>query len=209
MTEVYVFDRGEGELPPELLRHLPRWRREKGERLRRPEARQESLSAGIILGYAMEKRGIAPEEPVTWRPAGKPVFANRAEWFSLSHSGRYAMCALGESAVGADVQEMRRVKLSIARRFHPREQAWLEQLSPEERPEAFFRLWARKEAWVKAVSDEKMRALSEVDVIHPLPEYQFRDYALPFGYRAAVCARGELPPAPILVTRERLLELWR
>lgn len=206
MTEVYVFDRGAEELTEELFRYLPPWRRAKGESMRYPAARQESLSAGVVLGYGMMKRGLSLMEPVEFLPAGKPVFSALNVHFSLSHSGRYAMCAMSDEPVGADVQQVRKVNLSIARRFHIRERDWLGQYPPAEQPDAFFRLWTRKEAWVKAVSGDRTLTLSEEDVIHRLPGWQFRDYELPYGYRAAVCARGEIPEAPVLVTRERLLD---
>lgn len=206
MTEVYVFDRGEEDLAEELLRYLPPWRRIKGEAMRHPAARQESLSAGVVLGYGMMKRGLSILEPVEFLPAGKPVFSALDLHFSLSHSGRYAMCAISDAPVGADVQQVRKVNLSVARRFHVRERDWLGQIPPEEQSDAFFRLWTRKEAWVKAVSRDRTLTLSEVDVIHRMPEWQFWDYELPFGYRAAVCAREESSKKSVLVTREQLLD---
>lgn len=207
MTEVYVFDRGEAALTDELMRYLPPWRRGQAERLRYPPARQESLSAGVLLGYVMEKHGISRMEPVEILPAGKPVFSALDVHFSLSHSGRYAMCALGDGPVGVDVQQIRKVNLTVARRFHLRERDWLSQQQPEEQLDAFFRLWARKEAWVKAESRERTLTLSETDVMHRLPGWCFRDYALPFGFRAAVCAReGACIQELVLLTKETLLE---
>lgn len=195
MTEVYAFDRGEEILPEKLLAFLPPWRRERMERLKHPPARQESLAAGLLLGYVMDRWGISPWEPVSALPAGKPVFPGREDvWFSLSHSGRYALCAVSTQTVGADVQLMRPVNLSMARRLHPEERDWLSRQAEEEREDAFYRLWTRKEAWVKAVSEERTLSLSETDVIHRLPGLTFRDWVLPGGYRASVCAREEEIP---------------
>ena len=203
MTEVYVFDRGPEAIPEEMAVFLPPWRRERLERLKNAESRQESLSAGLLLGHVMDRWSISPWEPVAILPAGKPVFAGREDtWFSLSHSGRYAMCAVSHQEVGADVQRLRPVNLSMARRLHPEERDWLSRQHSEEREDAFFRLWTRKEAWVKAVSGERMLSLSETDVIHRLPELYFRDWILPGGYRASVCAREEKIPDIILLTRD-------
>lgn len=206
MTEVYAFDRGKEILPEELMLFLPPWRRERTERLKHPPARQESLAAGLLLGCVMARWGLSPWEPVATLPAGKPVFSGREDvWFSLSHSGRYALCALSTQRVGADVQLMRPVNLSMARRLHPEERDWLSRQAEEEREDAFFRLWTRKEAWVKAVSEERTLSLSETDVIHRLPGLTFRDWALPGGYRASVCAREESIPEIILLTRDDIL----
>lgn len=203
-----MFDRGEEVLPEELSAFLPPWRRERTERLKNADSRQESLSAGLLLGHVMDRWGISPWEPVMVLPAGKPVFAGREDiWFSLSHSGRYAMCAVSHQGVGADVQKLRHVNLSMARRLHPEERDWLSRQRPEEWEDAFFRLWTRKEAWVKTVSGERMLSLSETDVIHRLPGLCFRDWVLPGGYRASVCAREEEISEILLLTRDDIPNL--
>lgn len=209
MTEVYLFDREERELPGEAALLLPAWRRERWERLKNEEARQESLAAGLLFARAMTRRGLSAEEMdrVTVLPAGKPTLRDRpALWFSLSHSGRYALCAVSDRPVGADVQQIRPAKLTIARRFHPEERDWLSRQPEEERLAALFRVWTRKEAWVKAVSGDRMLSLSEADVIHRLPGLSFREDALPGGYAAAVCGEEAEIPAPVPVCREELLD---
>ncbi len=206
MTDVYVFSREEGPLSEELAGYLPAWRRERLERLHDPEARQECLCAGLLYAFVLLCHGVPPQEPVTTLPAGKPVFQDRRDlYFSLSHSGRYVLCAISPASVGADVQEIRKVKLSIARRFHQRERDWLaEQPLPEQ---AIFQIWTRKEAWVKAVSDQRVVSLAEVDVMHLLREWQFQDLCLEDNaFQAAVCfRRGEELSAWRTVKQEELL----
>lgn len=207
MTEVFLFDRDGITLPDAEARRLPAWRREIFDRLRNENARQESLCAGLLFAHAVERCGLSRDAAVTRLPAGKPVLADAAGlWFSLSHSGRYILCAVSGRPVGADVQEIRPVRAGMARRFHPAEREWLESLPEEERNAALFRLWTRKEAWVKAVSEERILSLAEADVIHPTSELTFRDLALPGGYAAAVCAAaGEEIPLPESVTPAALL----
>lgn len=207
MTELYVLDREGVTLPDAAAARLPVWRREIFERLKNEKARQESLCAGLLYAYAVERRGIPRGAMVEFLPAGRPILAGRSDaWFSLSHSGRYVLCAVSGKSVGADVQELRDVRMSIARRFHPEERAWLDSLPEEERNAALFRLWTRKEAWVKAVSGDRMLSLSETDVIHSVPELVFRDYTLPGGYAAAVCAaEGEELPPPEMVSPAALI----
>lgn len=209
MTTVYVLDRGEAVLPETLINTLPLWRRERTEKLRNEKARQESLASGLLWVRAMVDWGGEPSRPVAVLPAGKPVFAaGNGPWFSLSHSGRYVLCVVSDDTVGGDVQQMRKVNLSIARRLHPDEREWLEGYSEERREEEFFRLWARKEAWVKAESRERMLSLSEADVVHSLPGWYFWDYALSGGYRAAVCAREKEVPRFVPVTENELLKKY-
>ena len=207
MTELYVFDREGVTLPEAAAARLPVWRQEILDRLKNENARQESLCAGLLYAYAMECRGLPRDAAVERLPAGRPVLVGRDDvWFSLSHSGRYVLCAVSGRPIGADVQELRAARTSIARRFHPEERAWLESLPEKERNAALFRLWTRKEAWVKAVSGDRMLSLAEADVIHPLPGLRFRDYTLPGGYAAAVCAaEGEEIPLPEEVTLAALI----
>ena len=212
MTELFICDRAETSepLPESALALLPPWRRERTERLRREEARQESLWAGLLYAYALRRRGVDPMAAVELLPAGKPVLAGRDDlFFSLSHSGRYVLCAVGEKAVGADVQISRPWRGSMERWFHPEERAWLATIPEEERQRAFYRLWTRKEAWVKAVSGERMLSLSETDVLRPIPGLCFRDYTLPGGYAAAMCSADDPPEAPVCVLCAELLHsLW-
>ncbi len=203
MTEVYVFDLSEAVLPESVGALLPPWRRERWERLRHAPARRASLGAGLLYAWAMVRRGVPADAPVTLLPAGKPVLAGREDvYFSLSHSGPYALCAVSGRPVGADVQAPRTVKPTVARRFHPAEQAWLAEQADWE--ESFFRLWTRKEAWVKAMSGERMLALDETDVIHPPAGMRFRDYSLP-GACAAVCAAEDIA-GPVFVTEREMTE---
>lgn len=169
----------------ELIERLPPWRRENLSRLKNEGARLSSLGAGLLWRRVMEENSLDPARPVRLLEAGKPVFAQGDIWFSLSHSGEICLCALSDASVGADVQKLRPAKLSIARRFCPAERAALEALAPEEQSRALIALWARKEAWVKAVSAERMVALDEYDVTADGP-WRFTDFCID-GCCAAAC----------------------
>lgn len=211
MTEVFILKYGEPIEEGQAVL-LPRWRRRRLERLRYASAREASLGAGLLWRYVMERHGVHPEEPVRFLQAGKPVFAQRDDLsFSLSHSGPYAMCAISDRDVGVDIQQIKPVHLSVARRFHFRERDWLAEQPPAEQTDAFFRIWTRKEAWVKAVSHDQLLSLDQEDVIHGLDGWQFEEYELADGYMAAVCARHgeklepptELEPAEVLAALEK------
>lgn len=206
MTDIYIMKYGTP-MSEEHADLLPRWRRRRLERLRYAPAREASLGAGLLWRYAMEAHGVHPEEPVRFLQAGKPVFAQRDDLhFSLSHSGPYAMCAVSGGHIGVDIQQIRPVHLSVARRFHFRERDWLAEQPRAEQTDAFFRIWTRKEAWVKAVSRDQLLSLDQEDVIHGLNGWQFREYPLEDGYLAAVCARWEEDVGQILtVSPQELL----
>lgn len=206
MIKVYICKFDDGALLPENgAELLPRWRRRRYERLRYAPARTESMAAGLLWRYVMEKQGLPPEEPVRFLQAGKPVFAERDDmFFSLSHSGQYAMCAVSDRSVGADIQKIKPVHLSVARRLNFRERDWLADQPVPDQIRSFFRIWVRKEAWVKAMSDNKLLSIDQEDVMHELPGWHFTEYTLDDGYLAAICCQDKAAAALIDVAPDDL-----
>ncbi len=102
---------------------------------------------------------------------GKPYIKELPDLpFSITHSGGFWVCAVGEGEVGLDLQEVRdRETEKIARRFfHPSETAWLRSRGPDE----FFRLWAAKESYVKYTGEGLTKGLDYFSVIDGVPAFQ-------------------------------------
>jgi 4'-phosphopantetheinyl transferase len=100
---------------------------------------------------------------------GKPRLVDDAGLeFNLAHSHDRAVCALALGrAVGVDVEAVRPLDDAgriIGRFFSPREQAEFLALPETERLAAFFRAWARKEAFLKAVGTGLATQLDSFDV---------------------------------------------
>lgn len=182
-----------------LLPRLPLWRQEKARRLNNENAFRLSVSAGALWAHALRTQGEDPARPVTLLAAGKPVFSRGGPFFSLSHSGELVLCALSPKPIGADVQELRPAKLSLARRFCPGEYARLQALPESAQTEALLALWARKEAWVKAESRERMLRLDEYNVLEP-GRWHFSDFRLPGGSFCSVCAETAAPE-PLIIEK--------
>ena len=75
--------------------------------------------------------------------------------FNLSHSGDYVLCAYGDVAkaqVGCDLEEVKELRLSVARRFFgEREYRHIaETKDPECKTWLFYRYWVLKESFMKA-----------------------------------------------------------
>lgn len=161
-----------------------------------PDKRAASLMAGLLLEYALwhmtGERGLSAQVRETEQ--GKPVLPDgRGPWFSLSHSGNYALCVVSERPVGADVQKIVSVSSRLVRRVCTEEErTWMESArTEEERRRCFFRLWTLKESYLKAMG-EGLRGLERA-AFRPLkgglcgPEgWRFRIFSLP-GYEGAVC----------------------
>lgn len=99
---------------------------------------------------------------------GKPLLINHPELcFSLSHSGDFALVALARCEVGVDVERLDRqieIHSVAASAFSALELAELRTLVPAERRAAFFRLWTRKEAYVKARGEGLRRSTHSFSV---------------------------------------------
>lgn len=148
-----------------------------------------SLAWPLLELAAREYWGWTALPPVERSPRGKPLFSGLdGHWFSLSHSGGIALCALSEDPVGVDVELVRPRRAGLpAYALSPTELArfdggW----------EEFYHLWTLKESWCKR---EDIPLFPPKDVPAP-PPCPHRSYAGE-GWRAAVCCRGE-PPKDIL-----------
>jgi 4'-phosphopantetheinyl transferase len=116
---------------------------------------------------------VAPETVrFAYGPQGKPElshnFPNTDLCFNVAHCEGFALVAVTRAAsVGVDVERVRRLpefNELVNRFFSPREAELFAKLSDNERPQAFFNLWTRKEAWLKATGDGIASLLSEVNV---------------------------------------------
>jgi 4'-phosphopantetheinyl transferase len=97
----------------------------------------------------------------------KPSLANETVQFNLAHSGELAVLAIHPThPVGIDIEQIQNDnKLAIAERFFSAEEnTFLNGCSSEEQRNAFFALWARKEAVVKAIGKGLQQSLSSFTV---------------------------------------------
>lgn len=156
MTRLYIADVSGIDIDSALCR-VSEYRREKVSRIKSHAEKRRSLGAELLLHRAFGEGfeyGIAE--------GGKPVAAG--VHFSLSHSGDFAVCAVGEDKIGADIDYPRKNPLPLAKRFFS-EAEHLKIAASETPQEDFCALWVLKEACIKC-SGEGIRALSETDISH-------------------------------------------
>jgi len=136
------------------------------ERARADRFRFPGLRARFILSHAigrilLSQACAAPARELTFStgPQGKPFLGGEFSRvkFNLSHAGDMAAYAITtEGDVGIDIEELRSLPdhLDIARRFFSElEYQDLMSLPEGERMAGVFRLWVRKEAYIKAVGE--------------------------------------------------------
>jgi 4'-phosphopantetheinyl transferase len=123
----------------------------------------------ILAGYL----DTAPEDiAFCIGPAGKPALATGsgagALEFNVAHSDGTALIAVTRTGpVGVDIERIRPIDDAaglVRRFFSARESALFQKLAPGAREEAFFNLWTRKEAWLKATGEGIGHSLHRVEV---------------------------------------------
>ena len=129
-------------------------RREKVQKLKKlknPMPARLSLAAWILLVFAMEKCGLGDRrDDIKYQVQGKPYLECSDFYFSLSHSGEYAVCAYGDVPLGADIQKIKETLPTHTKKILSEEEtAYLNSMSEQERRKAFYQIWARKESLIK------------------------------------------------------------
>jgi len=216
-VEVWTVDLQQGEAFIEAaVRHLSQEERERVPKFTNAVARRNFVTShGALRRLLSQKLGLPADQiPIHTGPQGKPLLAGELGGqlhFNLSHSGGLGLVALSErTEVGVDVECVRPVPdaMRLARRFFSgAEAAALQERAELDRPAAFFRVWTRKEAVLKAtglgighglgryeVSCEVEGGLLRVDGDRDgAAEWTLHSWSPMAGYLAAVAVR--LPEA--------------
>jgi 4'-phosphopantetheinyl transferase len=123
-----------------------------------------------ILGSYLEAN--PGEIDFSYSEQGKPALSGRWQnsgiHFNLAHSHDLAAIAVTRvDPIGIDIEHIRSIRDAddlVARFFSRSERELFEKLPTDEKPGAFFRLWTRKEALLKATGEGITRSLNLVEV---------------------------------------------
>lgn len=154
-VDLYLIHTGfldEEEIFQRKLKAVSERRREKVLFCKTREEQKRSLAAGMLLEMLLEERGYQ-KELIAAEENGKLYLTGVTDfYFSLSHSGEYAACVISDVPVGVDIQQKRRTKANIARRFFQCEEAEkIESLPADKQSDMFFRYWTGKESYLKLI----------------------------------------------------------
>ena len=193
----------------DVFRHffceLSKERQQKIEAIKAEGGRRSSLGAWALMDHGLQQLyGLRQKDvKIAYGAHGKPYVKDRPEiHFNLSHSGDYVLATFGPVELGCDIQvigEAHRNDRIAARFFTEAEQKALAEGMD------FYRIWARKESYIKCIGDGMARdlrsfsvvedfaqaqgdAISELPDIHGSQTY-FAEHILP-GYAMAVCYAG-------------------
>ncbi len=156
-----------------LLAQMSQRRLEKISRLKKEEAKKQSIGAELLLNHALDI--VAPEikRPVIWETDenGKLFIPNSKFYVNLSHSGKYAVCAVSDKPIGIDIQKCAEPDMRLAERFFsPEEVEYLKSGGD------FFEIWVKKESFVKAVGKGLGMSLSGFSVLSGTIKYNGAEY---------------------------------
>ena len=160
-----------------------------------PDRERYVIARGLLRRLLGERLAMSPERvELAYSQEGKPRLAEDVSLrFSLSHSRDAVVLAFCEGReIGVDVEQIRdrRFSAEIARRYLPPVEA--EEVlhrAGDDQVRAFFRAWARMEAYAKARGGGLTLIGESPDPAH----WSIFDLALLDGYAAALAVEGSDP----------------
>jgi len=146
--------------------------KERADRFVSPIHRQHFIAARAMLRNILSQYTKVSPETVEfgYSEHQKPFLAtNNPEHieFNLSHSQDKALLALNLNyPIGIDIEKMRDTynPAIVDRYFSPEEKTAFNKLQASEKLPAFYRVWVRKEAIVKAIGKGLYISLAEIDI---------------------------------------------
>ena len=133
--------------------------------------------------------GIAPES-ITFgiKEHGKPYAKDLAVEFNISHSGNMVVCAVDDKPIGIDIEQIRPIDLTVAKRICTDEELlYLFGHTPTDEDFTyttdteilirFFELWTAKEAYVKCIG-EGVKSISAYPSNCNIVKHIFADYVI-------------------------------
>ena len=179
------------------------------------DRRRFAVGRGILRAILGGYLNVEPDQvEFCYGAHGKPYLAGNLDdsalRFNLAHSHELVVYAFACGRdIGVDLEYIRPIpnfERISANFFSARENAALNSLPAEQRQEAFFNCWTRKEAYIKALGDGLAHPLDQFDVslipgepvrllsVEQAPEevsrWRFQAFTPTPGYAAAVVVEG-------------------
>lgn len=140
--------------------------------------------AGAFLADTLTEAYQKLKKQLVYGTHGKPALSDSfAPHFNISHSGKYAVCALSELPCGIDIQEKKRLKNQrIFEKVLSKKEQNEVRLSTDKKA-SFYQYWARKESFLKLTGQGIIVDLREI----PKPVW-YEDFVLGQDYAGCISA---------------------
>lgn len=139
-------------------------RQKKIDKIRFESDKRLSLGVELLLKKALIDNGIDYENAgIVFGENGKPYIKDNEIFYNLSHSGSFVCCAVSDSEIGIDAENIKRANLKISEKiFTKSEINRLEEAKNKEKE--FIRLWALKESYMKYSGSGLSVAPKEIEI---------------------------------------------
>ena len=189
---MYDFSRDERKLD-EFRELLGKKRYEYCRKMKSEKAGLCSAYAFMLLRYALKNRFGITEMPVfDTNGYGKPFLREHPGiFFNMSHAGQRVLCAVSEHPVGADIQDVRDIRLNTAEKFLTAgELERVRALGGESFSSEVCRLWCIKESYGKYTGKGFSEGFSGIDADR-LAECGMVRWAKKGNYYISVCGEWD------------------
>ncbi len=114
-----------------------------------PHKQKLKIAADHICRKAVsEFCGISPDKiNFALGEYGKPHAVGLDVYFSISHSGDYAVCAVSDKEIGIDIEKIREINPKVCKKFSTENEA--EYIASHKN--GLFEIWTLKEAYFKCI----------------------------------------------------------
>jgi 4'-phosphopantetheinyl transferase len=197
-------DLDDGALPA-YLDKLPQFMRQDIMKYRNMADRKARLLARLILKACLERDGSGDLIHAWRKDSHHKPHIDQWKPFNISHSGDMVIFSYGALPNGIDVEEMRKADyLDLMRYFHEEEQLAI--TGAADKQKAFYEIWVRKEAFLKATGVGMAMGLHEFSctgkrICRHGQDWHFRRLSLHPGYMAYLCINDDKDP----ILQERFL----
>lgn len=198
---------------PQYLTQLSSDEQKRAAHFRADRAQHGFVISRVFLRSVLAQYLNVEPEMICFRygPHGKPALeAHSPLRFNLSHTTGMALLAITNNReIGVDIESIRSLSQAddiVVHYFAPGEIAVFNVLPEQEKSEAFFRCWTRKEAYIKARGDGLAMPLDSFDVslargeparllrveneLAELERWTLSDLNIAEDYAAALCVEG-------------------
>ncbi|MBC8756856.1 4'-phosphopantetheinyl transferase superfamily protein [Kordia sp. YSTF-M3] len=163
----YIHEKSHKELIEKHLFRFPEIYQQKIHRYRRWQDAQLSLLGRLLLVHGMNKLNKNFDDyQLEYTDYNKPFFVDSNLKFNISHSGNIVVCAITEGfEVGIDLELINEIKIeSFKSQMTAYE--WKRVNESENKTNAFYEYWTKKEAVVKAHGEGLSIPLKKIEIIN-------------------------------------------
>ncbi|MEC0094197.1 4'-phosphopantetheinyl transferase family protein [Paenibacillus macquariensis] len=196
-----------------LMSLVPKEVNQKLKRFKKKEDYYRSLAAELLIRVTIAKKTHLKNRNIHFGNSnnGKPYLIEFDFDFNLSHSGIWVVCAIDETPIGIDIEEIKPIDLEIAKRFFSYNE-WVHLISipEEEKLDHFYDLWTLKESYIKNIGLGLSIPLHLISFTvngedigfenrHTSEIRYFKQYHVDDQYKLSVCAYGGNFPEEISI----------